>query len=622
MLGDMLRPNRLFLPTVFVTLTMTLPTANAFAFSFPQTAAPSHEKKPTEPERRKKRRERLVQLLEETLTVAQSLSHAENRAHIQTTGAKLLWEVDPNRAKEMTTAVAASLTDLMAHASDAANDAPDQNDESQNLRDRASQMYVSLLQQTGVANPEFALELFQTARPALNGEDNPQNAAALSQLEYQLESAAARENPQKLYEAAKRMLEKNEYANSVNLFYSVGRDPKLASQLAGDIVTRLQNAPSAQKDPNALAAAFSMAGALQSQTQVDESVQRKLFTFIANSLVETVNSQNELTAVLQQNTFAAYQTYPYLDRISRYAPKQAATLKSLFARELQAIAKSERKSQEYQKLFADGSMEALLKAADSSSPSEARQFIGAAAAKALENGDAEGAKRLIAERISDARIRAQMLQDIDRQRYYAASSEGKYEEAEKLLDQFGSREEKIALFNTRAEAAREKDQARARNLLERALTLATPGGGRAADISQMRGVFGVAQAYAPLDVERAIEILAPNMEHLNELIEAAATLTGFSSAYGGTRLKNGEMDISGYSHSPVAEFTTLAVEGTAAVAQTDLERALTLPAKFHRPEIRAEICIRLLEHLAAELSDEKAEIAPRPPDAQKRPETP
>jgi hypothetical protein len=143
MLGDMLRPNRLFLPTVFVTLTMTLPTANAFAFSFPQTAAPSHEKKPTEPERRKKRRERLVQLLEETLTVAQSLSHAENRAHIQTTGAKLLWEVDPNRAKEMTTAVAASLTDLMAHASDAANDAPDQNDESQNLRDRASQMYVS-----------------------------------------------------------------------------------------------------------------------------------------------------------------------------------------------------------------------------------------------------------------------------------------------------------------------------------------------------------------------------------------------------------------------------------------------------------------------------------------------
>jgi hypothetical protein len=616
----MLRPNRLFLRTVFITLTMTLPTANAFAFSLPQAAAPSNEKKPTEPERRKKRRERLVQLLEETLTVAQSLSHAENRAHIQTTGAKLLWEVDPNRAKELTTAVAASLTDLIAQASGAANGDPDQNAESQNLRDRASQMYASLLQQTAVANPEFALELFQTARPAIGEADNPQNAAALSHLEYELETAAARENPQKLYEAARRMLEKNEYANSVNLFYSVGRDPKLASQLAADIVTRLQNAPSAQKDPNALAAAFSMAGALQSQTHVDESVQRKLFTFIANSLVETVNSQNELTAILQQNTFTAYQTYPYLDRISRYAPKQAATLKSLFARELQAIAKSERKNQEYQKLFTEGSPEALLKAADSSAPPEARQLISAAATKLLDNGDAEGARRLITERISDAKIRTQMLQDMDRQRYYAASSEGKYDEAEKLLDQFGSREEKVALLNARAEAAREKDQARARDLLERALTLAAPGGGRAADISQMRGVFGVAQAYAPVDVERAVEILTPNMERLNELIEATATLTGFSSAYAGMRLKNGEMDISGY--SPVAEFTTLAVEGTAAVAQTDLEPALTLPAKFHRPEIRAEICIRLLERLAAELSDEKAEVAPRPQDAQKSPETP
>jgi len=114
-------------------------------------------------------------------------------------------------------------------------------------------------------------------------------------------------------------------------------------------------------------------------------------------------------------------------------------------------------------------------------------------------------------------------------------------------------------------------------LLDEARSLVTR---RATSYQHFDNQLKVAHAFAALDPTRAIEVLEPGISQLNELLPAAALLSGFEVNV----FKDGELPLQGGSRlsSTVIKYA----QEVAELAKGDFERAQTAADKFQLPEPR------------------------------------
>ena len=101
----------------------------------------------------------------------------------------------------------------------------------------------------------------------------------------------------------------------------------------------------------------------------------------------------------------------------------------------------------------------------------------------------------------------------------------------------------------------------------------------------------VAHAFASIDPARSFEVMDPGISHLNELLSAAALLSGFEM----NMFRDGEMAIQNGNGltSTISRFG----QELALLARTDFERSEALAGRFQFPEARIMVRMAIVQGL-------------------------
>jgi hypothetical protein len=223
-----------------------------------------------------------------------------------------------------------------------------------------------------------------------------------------------------------------------------------------------------------------------------------------------------------------------------------------------------------------GTTDSLLTAATSAPPGLQTRIYQQAALKAIDEGNVERARQIASEHL-DEDARGVVSQAIDTRQTLRKAKANQLEDVRQTLARLPSDDERVALLLQLADAARPDDQKLALQFLEEARTLVTR---RANSYQQLDNQLQVAHAYAALDPARSFEVLELGINQLNELLPAAAMLSGFEVNI----FKDGEMSLPG--NSPLGTMVARYGQELAVLAKSDFEHARATADRFQYPEAR------------------------------------
>jgi hypothetical protein len=220
--------------------------------------------------------------------------------------------------------------------------------------------------------------------------------------------------------------------------------------------------------------------------------------------------------------------------------------------------------------------DALIQAAASAPQQMQSRLYQQADYMALEEGDIERARQ-IANYHLQANVRDNVMKRIDFRELAKKAEGARIEDVRQAVARLQTENEKIDLLIQVANEAQKTDQKLALQLLEDARQIANR---RATAYQHFEQQLRVARAYAGIDPARSFEILEPGIVQLNELLAAAAVLSGFEI----NMFRDGEMTIQG--GNGLTNMVNRFGQELAQLAKTDFERSETLAGRFQFTEAR------------------------------------
>ncbi len=199
-----------------------------------------------------------------------------------------------------------------------------------------------------------------------------------------------------------------------------------------------------------------------------------------------------------------------------------------------------------------------------------------------------------------------MLREVERQQTLQKALTGKLEDAKQTLASMKTDAERVNwLTQAAATVMKKSDSKLALQFLDDARALVTR---RAENYQQFDPQLRVARGYAEVDAGRAVEVLTPGIEHLNELLAAAAVLTGFELRV----FKEGEMLLQG--GGQLNSLVNRYAQALATVARSDFERAQSAVDHFQRTEPRLLARLAIVRGiLEVRNENEMPMLVPAPP---------
>jgi len=239
-------------------------------------------------------------------------------------------------------------------------------------------------------------------------------------------------------------------------------------------------------------------------------------------------------------------------------------------------------------LMQQGTADSLLAAAPAAPPQLQARLYQQAAQKALDEGDTDRARQIANDHL-DATTRDRVLQKVDFQVIAKKVEADNMEELRQTLGTLRSDDERIELLLQLAGQAQwaagpqkpalaaPADPKLALKFLGEAQRLTNR---RATSYQQLEQQLRVADAFASLDPARSFEVLDPGIAQLNELLSAAALLSGFEVDI----FKDGELLLGG--GSGLGDMVSRYGQELAMLAKTDFARAESSANKFQLAEPR------------------------------------
>jgi hypothetical protein len=239
-------------------------------------------------------------------------------------------------------------------------------------------------------------------------------------------------------------------------------------------------------------------------------------------------------------------------------------------------------------LMQQGTADSLLAAAPAAPPQLQSRLYEQAAQRALDSGDADRARQIANEHL-DAATRGRVLQRVDFQVTAQKVHADNMDELRQALGTLRSDDERIELLlqlaaQTQSAAETQKpasapaaDPKLALKILGEARRLASQ---RATNYQQFERQLRVADAFSSLDPSQSFEVLDPGIAQLNELLSAAALLSGFEVDI----FKDGELVLGGGSR--LGQMVSRYGQELAILAKTDFARAENSANKFQLAEPR------------------------------------
>jgi hypothetical protein len=158
------------------------------------------------------------------------------------------------------------------------------------------------------------------------------------------------------------------------------------------------------------------------------------------------------------------------------------------------------------------------------------------------------------------------------------------DELRQTLGSLRSDEERVDLLIQLATSSKQKDPKLAVQLLDQAKQLTSR---RAVNYQQFEQQLRVAEAFRELEPGRSFEVLEPGIVQLNDLLSAAATLSGFEVNV----FRDGELPLE--ARSNLGSLVTRYGQALGTLAKIDFERAQALANRFQltEPRILARLSI-------------------------------
>jgi hypothetical protein len=220
--------------------------------------------------------------------------------------------------------------------------------------------------------------------------------------------------------------------------------------------------------------------------------------------------------------------------------------------------------------------DALVQAAAVAPQQVKARLYQQAAYKALEEGDTERARQIATDHLSE-KARDILMQRIDFREMTKKAESARFEEVRQAVARLQNDSEKINFLIQVASDTEKSNPKLALQLLEEAKQMTSR---RATSYDHFEQQLKVAHAFATVDPARSFEVLDPGISQLNELLSAAAVLSGFEI----NMFRDGEMSLQG--GNGLTSTITRYGEELALLARSDFERSEALAGRFQFAEPR------------------------------------
>lgn len=545
--------------------------------------ANSPEQAEKEAERKKAIETKALAMLDDTVTSALGLKLAENRAIALSTAADLLWPRDEKRARSLFRDAINNVVEAIADSDKKAN--------SESQMFNPFQVRRAVIQTIARRDPQLALDLMRSSRPATNSEiysyyQRPEEELSLEQA---IASQVLASDPKKAFQMAEESLSKGVSYELIGILQRLQqRDADAAKTLAADMVKKLQSTNFAASRGTGWIAVELLRMTIQPRggdsfiraanpgnvkppapLPMEQQTQRDLI----DAIISAANSSP------QDNLLMNIQ--PLMPEIEKIVPDRALQLN----RRIEAFNKMQdpqfRKMMQFQSAMENGKAEEILEAAQKAPPEMKKPLYFQAAMKYLSDGDDAHARQVINDNIQNSGEREMMLAQIDSTIIMRNLAQGKIEEAHKIASAIRSKPlrastlAQLALF-----AARKDNKKQAQQLLEEAQALVDEDSQKP---EQVNARLLIARAYVLVEPQRAFDIVENMIEQANEMLSAAATLDKFGMGQG--LFRKGELILTpGFVQSN--EMLSQYGKELSELARFDFERARSVTDKLHRNEVR------------------------------------
>lgn len=309
-------------------------------------------------------------------------------------------------------------------------------------------------------------------------------------------------------------------------------------------------------------------------------------------------------AQIAQNNATVSSLQSLLPQIDKYLPARSPAVRQKLA-DMGIKSNPITIDSELSKLMREGSADAILQAASRAATPEMQSMLyRQAASKAIDEGNLDRANQ-IAMNYLDQKQRDSVAQAIERQKTLQNALSGKMEVARQTLATFKTDSERINWLAQAASAAMKvKDQKLATQFLDEARGMV---GRRVSNYQQFDLQLRVAHAYINVEPARGFEMITSGIERLNELLAAAAVLSGFEMRV----FKDDEMLLQG--GTQLNNLVTRYGQELAAFARSDFERAQTMADGFQRGEARLAARLAIVRNLLAKTDNDMPMISMPPP---------
>ena len=532
------------------------------------------------------RNKKLTAVVEQALGDTQNLRLAENRAFFFAQIGNLVWPIDQQRAAGLFQNAA---SELMS-AQDYAESKRSSNPNSELLNGGSTRQQI--LNTIASHDARLALDLLVKTRPvaiqrAMLAETRPSSKIGNDSGGYNYLVQNERSMEQNFY----RMAADQDPEHAVQILKE-----SLAKHLSNETYYQLERL--AEKDPAAgremasLTIDKLMAGGYMNGSQPLYMNIQLTNQILSNAISEQAGSERNLkfdsgqvrqlaskfvSAYLSDPRIAPYIGSSIVPIAERFSP---SSVEAIRARTVSLQTGISETNAAYQKLMsADTPPEQMLAVASKYSVDERRNIYQTASSKFLGRGDTEAARNALAENF-EGDARRDLLLNFDTQNSYNLMNNGKYSDAERVIDLLPDQQRVqalVALANSLYSKDQKENRSYAESLLARAADVT---GERPENSSEMGLLMQVIVGYANIRPDEAFRLFEGLVPKINELTDAAAVINGFQL---GSNVRDGEFIMT--QGDPFSSYGgNLSVVGT--LAQADFDRAMRLIDGFSRQEMR------------------------------------
>ncbi|HJY26618.1 MAG TPA: hypothetical protein VJ306_01195 [Pyrinomonadaceae bacterium] len=614
-----------------LTLTLAL---GLFSFSVLAQDQPATQQPSTEDQEKEKaqREANAYRLLDQVIDEAQSLRLAENRIRIQIVAGDMLWDQNQARARSLFSMAAESVAELARTQVAAVNrrgTGAGPNFAPTNLR--SFQLRQELVLTAARHDASLAYQLLAATKTPVtvqvtdDARSSRTTVTSDDGLEQALLSRVALLDPKLAAQNADLMLDKGQFPFSLPQVIAQlqKQDADAANKLTDKMVKKLQATnllttpaagalvqtmlvggprPAGEPPPDPKQPAPTPRGwpsVLEQSAYVD-----LLSTLVDAALKATpgaqtgqrpgrpmmgrtpVNQQPPTDAQQEQNNarrmLANLQNL--MPMVDQYLPGKASQVRQKMT-ELGMQPNS--MAQLFNGSQGEPTADALVQAAATAPQQMQSRIYQQAAYKALEEGDTDRARQIATDHLQ-SNARDAVMKRIDFREMTKKAEAARIEDVRQAAAKLQSDNEKLDLLLQVATDTQKSNPKLALQVLEDARQLTNH---RATGYEHFEQQLKVAHAFASVDPARSFEVMDPGISHLNELLSAAALLSGFEM----NMFRDGEMAIQ--SGNGLTSTINRFGQELALLARSDFERSESLAGRFQFPEARIMVRMAIVQGL-------------------------